>query len=186
MKKRQKIIAITAIIVILASTLTVFLGRINSSPPPVTLQTPQQYLSYQGNMSKIFLVATTSEYSEVNQTYTSNDGKIIQKGTSLFIITATLRNDYTSDEPPPLKGIPIAPADGTAYIYLTAQLRDKAGIVNATDVTVPDFSIPSTPGAALVLASGQTASVNIYLSVNQKDVSKYGLNVIFIGDSIPT
>ena len=186
MKKQQKIIAITAIIVILASTLTLFLGNINSSSPPKTQQTPQQYLSYQGNTSKIFLVATTAEYSEVNQTYATNDGKIIQKGTPLFVITATLRNDYTSDEPPPPKGIPIAPADGTAYIYLTAQLQDKAGIVNATDVTVPDFSIPSTPGAGLVLASGQTASVNIYLTVNQKNISQYGLNVIFIGDSIPT
>jgi hypothetical protein len=186
MKKRQQIIAITAIIVILASTLTVFLGSINSSPPPVTQQTPQQYLSYQGNLSKIFLVATTSEYSEANQTYTTNNGQIIQKGTPLFVITATMRNGYTSDEPPPPNGIPIAPADGTAYIYLTAQLHNKAGIVNATDVTVPDFAIPKTPGAALVLASGQTASVNIYLTVNQKDISEYGINVIFIGDSIPT
>jgi hypothetical protein len=186
MKKRQKIITITAIIIILASTLTVFLGNINSSPPPKTQQTTQQYLSYQGNTSKIFLVNTNSEYGEVNQTYTTNDGQIVRKGTPLFIITVTMRNDYTSDAPPPPNGIPIAPADGTAYLYVTGQLRDKVGIVNAIDVTVPDFSIPSTPGAALVLASGQTASVNICLTVNQNDIIEYGINVIFIGDSIPT
>ena len=110
---------------------------------------------------------------------------MIQKGSSLFIITATLRNDYTIDDPPPPNGIAISPADGTAYVYLTAQLKNDEGIINAKDVTVPDFSIPSIPGAALVLASGQTASVNIYLSVNEDNISDYDIEAVFIGDSIP-
>jgi hypothetical protein len=137
-------------------------------------------------VSKIFLVAATSAYAEANETYIAIDGQVVQWGSLLFVVTATLRNDYTSDDPPPFNGVPISPADGTAYVYLTASLYGKEGAINARDVTVPDFSIPSTPGAALVLASGQTASVNIYLAVNQKNINDFNFKMIFIGDSIPT
>jgi hypothetical protein len=130
-------------------------------------------------------VAATAAYGSASQTYNTTDGQVVQKGSPLFIINVTLRNDYNLDDAPPSKGIPISPADGTAYVYITAQLNNEERIIKAIDVTVPDFSIPSTPGAALVLASGQTASVNIYLSVNEKNISDYGIKAIFIGDSIP-
>lgn len=186
MRKRLQIFAIVAIILILASTLAVFLANTDfSSPKPQPIG--KQYLFYNGNMSKIFLVAATTTYVDANQTYGAANGQLVQKGSPLFILTLTLRNDYTSDEPPPpFKGIPISPADGTAYVYLTAQLYDKGGVANASDVTVPDFSIPSTPGAALVLASGQTEFVDIYMAVDQKSVIGYDINMIYVGDSIPT
>jgi hypothetical protein len=184
MRRNLKITAIVAIIVILASTFVVFLG-INDFSSLETLSPSRQYLSYQGNVSKIFLVSATAGYGSASETYNTIDGQVVQKGSSLFIINVTLRNDYTLDDPPPPKGIPISPADGTAYVYLTAQLNNEEGIIKAIDVTVPDFSIPLTPGAALILASGQTASVNIYLAVNETNIIDYDIKAIFIGDSIP-
>ncbi len=184
MNKRLKLATISVIIIILASTAIAFLANSGFSHQK-THSTAQQYLSYQGNASKIFLVDAVAEYALSSQTYNTTDGQVIQKGSSLFIITATLRNDYTIDDPPPPNGIAISPADGTAYVYLTAQVKNEEGIIKAKDITVPDFSIPSTPGAALVLASGQTASVNIYLSVNEDNISDYGIEAVFIGDSIP-
>ena len=184
MRKRLKITTIVVIIIILASTFIVFLGT-NDFSSPKTQPTALQYLSYQEHVSRIFLVAATAGYVFASQTYNTTFGQVVEKGSPLFIINVTLRNDYTLDDPPPSKGLPISPADGTAYVYLTAQLNNEEGIVKAIDVTVPDFSIPSTPGAALVLASGQTASVNIYLAMNEKNIIDYGIKVIFIGDSIP-
>ena len=185
MIKRFKLLTIIAIVLILVSTLIVYLGSIDFSAPKEQLVT-RQYLSYGGNVSKIFLVGSNAGYSEANETYSAVDGQVVQKGSLLYVITVTLRNDYSSDDPPPSEGVPISPADGTAYIYLTALLQNKDGPIEAKDVTIPDFSIPSTPGAALVLATGQTALVNIYLAVNQKNISEYSIKVIFIGDSIPT
>jgi len=184
--RRLKLFAITAVIVILVSTLIVYLGNIGSSSPKEQQLVTQQYLSYEGKASKIFLVASKAGYAEVNETYSTVDGQTVQKGSLLYVITVTLRNDYSSDNPPPAKGLPISPADGTAYVYLTAQLQSKDGSIEAKDVTVPDFSIPATPGAALVLATGQTAYLDIYLAVKQKNISDYSIKVIFIGDSIPT
>jgi hypothetical protein len=184
MTKRLKLFAIAAVAIVLVSTLIVYFANIDL--PPKTQSTLPQYLSYGGNVSKIFLVASTVGYGEANETYTATDGQVVQKGSLLFVVTATLRNDYSSDNPPPPNGVPIAPADGTAYVYLTAQLNSKEGAVKAKDVTVPDFVIPSTSGAAIVLAAGQTAPVNIYMAVNQKDITDCIIKMIFIGDSIPT
>jgi len=145
------------------------------------------YLLYQGKLSKIYLVTSTSSYGNANETYTTPAGQFVQQGSPLFIITVTLRNDYSSEEAaPPPNEVPVSPADGTAYVYFTAKVYDENGAVNATNVTVPDFSLPSTPGTALVLSSGQTASANIYTSTDKTGITKYGVEVIFLGDSIPT
>jgi hypothetical protein len=182
---KPKLLAVAASFIILASTLFVFLGSIDLIPLE-SQQISGRYLSYNGGVSKIFWVATTASYACVNETYTSIDGQVVPKGSMLLVVNATLRNDYTSDDPPPPHGVPISPADGTAYVYLTAQLNSKAGVVEARDVTVPDFSIPATPGAALVLAEGQTASVDIYMAVSEKNINDFYIKLIFVGDSIPT
>jgi hypothetical protein len=69
---------------------------------------------------------------------------------------------------------------------LTAQLYDKEGQLNATNVSVSDFSLTTASGPGLVLSSGQTAPVNIYMATAQTNINKYEVNLYFLGDSIPT
>jgi hypothetical protein len=185
MRKHLQIFTIFATIVVLMASLVIILYA-NNRVPFEGEQSSPNYLTYQGNSTKIFLIATNTSFSSVNESYSLPDGRLVHKGSLLFTISLTLRNDYTSeDPPPPTKNFPIAPADGTAYLYLTAKLSDTNGIINSSDVTVPDFSLPSTPGASIVLASGQTSSINIDLLVDQKNIINYSPKVIFIGDSIP-
>jgi len=186
MKKNLQTLAVFAIAIITVSlTSAVFLntefgGQTAESVSP-------GYLLYQGELSKIYLVTSTYSYGNANKTYTTPAGQFVQLGSPLFIITVTLRNDYSSEEaPPPPNEVPVSPADGTAYVYFTAKVYDGNGAVNATNVTVPDFWLPSTPGTALVLSSGQTASANIYMSTDKTGIIKYGIETIFLGDSIPT
>jgi hypothetical protein len=147
-----------------------------------------RYLSYNDMTSKIYLIDSITSYDKTNETYATADGQIVEKGTSLFVITMTLRNDYTSDNPaPPLNNQDqTSPADGTAYLYLTAQLYDKDGKLNATNVSMSDFSLPTKSGTGLVLSSGQTTSIKIYMATSQTNINRYELNLYFLGDSIPT
>jgi hypothetical protein len=176
------VLALTTIIV--SATLTILLNF--DFTDRKTESGTQRYLSYKGEQSRIYLVDATSYYSNANETYVTPYGQVVQQGSPLLVITVTMRNDYSPEIPPPPNGLPISPADGTAYVYFTASLYNKDRAVNATNVTVPDFWLPSTLGTALVLASGQIAQTNIYLSTDQRDVTRYVVEMIFLGDSIPT
>jgi hypothetical protein len=184
MKKRLAITLFVLIIVVVAG-FTVYLSATLTKPGDSSAI--PRYLGYNDKMSKIFLIESVTSYSTANETYTTADGQIVEKGTSLFVITMTLRNDYTSDNPaPPLNNQDqTSPADGTAYLYLTAQLYNKDGQLNATNVSVSDFALTAVSGTGLVLSSGQTAPVNIYLSTSQTNINKYEVTIYFLGDSIP-
>ncbi len=185
MKKLKQTIATLAIIAVLAAIVVILLT--NDKAIPSKPQQAPQYLQYQGTPSKIYLLSTATSYTTANETFTTAQGQTIEKGTPLFLITVTLRNDYTSDDPPPPlpNNPPISPADGTAYLYLNANLYNKNGVINATNVSNSDFSIPGTSGSGLVLASGQTESVNIYMMTNQTNINSFNLKLTTLSDSIP-
>jgi hypothetical protein len=183
----KKWLAITLLVLVIAvAGLTVYLTGIVSKPGDSSVI--PGYLSYNDKTSKIYLVDSFTSYGKTNETYTTADGQIVERDTPLFIITMNLRNDYTSDNPaPPLQNQEhTAPADGTAYLYLTAQLHNKEGKLNSTNVSISDFSLTATNGTGLVLSSGQTALVNIYMATSQTNIDKYEVNIYFLGDSIPT
>jgi hypothetical protein len=185
MKKCSAITLLVLVIVVLAGFTIYLSGTLIPSGGSSAIP---RYLVYNDKTSKIYLMDSFTSYSNANETYTTPDGRIVEKGTPLFVITITLRNDYTSDNPaPPLDNQEqTSPADGTAYLYLTAQLYDKEGQLNATNVSVSDFSLTAASGTGLVLSSGQTAPVNIYMATSQTNINKYEVNLYFLGDSIPT
>ncbi len=168
---------------VLAALLLNTWSKGNSAAPHLEPQTPH-YLSLNGNPSKIYIVSATPSYGLANQTYISADGQKILKGNRLFTINLTLRNDYTNEDPPPSMGTPVSPVDGTAYICLNFTLQNKNGFVNSINVTPPDFSSQSSDKTGLVLASGQTNSVEICLATNQTDISQFDVNLVSVSDSI--
>jgi hypothetical protein len=184
--KKNLVIILLVLIIIVVTGFTIYLSGTLTKPGDSSVI--PGYLVYNEKTSKIYIIDSFTSYSNANETYTTADGQIVEKGTPLFVITMTLRNDYTSDNPaPPLQNQDqTSPPDGTAYLYLTAQLYDKDGELNATNVSVSDFSLTSASGTGLVLSSGQTASVNIYLATSQTNINKYEVNLNFLGDSIPT
>jgi hypothetical protein len=185
MKKRLTITLLVLLIAVVAG-FTIYLSE--TLPKPRDSSVIPRYLDFNDKTSKIYLIDSVTSYSNTNETYVTADGQIVEKGTPLFVITVTLRNDYTSDNPaPPLHNQDqTSPADGTAYLYLTAQLYDKDSQLNATNVSMSDFSLTATSGTGLVLSSGQTAPVNIYMATSQTNINRYEVNLYFLGDSIPT
>jgi hypothetical protein len=161
---------------------------VNDGAAPLTTNTPPQssgYLPWSSNSTKIYLVSTSSSWSTANETYIAADGRIISAGSSLFVVTVVVRNDYTADEPAPPVESPISPADGTAYLCLTAQPVNGDASASSSLVT-GDFQIPGTQGTGLVLASGQTASAQILVYPTLANVGSYRVGLSFLGDCIPT
>jgi hypothetical protein len=184
MKKLLQLFAILGIIIILISALAVFLAT-NEFEGAITDSVEAGYFSYNGAESKIFLIAVSSSQTVSNETFSAPKGEIILQGTPLLILHATLKNDYSADTPAPPVTVPMAPADGTAYVYLTAQLYDNSKSVNATNVSSGDFFVTNKEGTGIVLASGQTVSVTVCIAFTA-NTNRYNLILSFLGDSIPT
>jgi hypothetical protein len=184
--KKLLVILLLVLCLVAVAGFAVFL--FGTTPTPGDSAAIPHYLFYDGTTSKIFLIDADTTYCNANESYVAPDGQVVEKGTPLFVVTMTLRNDYTSDNPaPPLHNQDqTSPADGTAYLYLTAQLYDKAGVLNATDVSVSDFSLASVSGSGFVLSSGETAIVKIYIATPHTDIDKYDANLYFLGDCIPS
>jgi len=93
----------------------------------------------QGNETKIFLVSTDNpRYGVYNWRYTGY-GAEINEGDPCFIVSVTVRNDYTTnsifiDEDSPFGLI-------NNHVKLTANLYNQQGRVDAVDVTYPINSL---------------------------------------------
>ena len=144
----------------------------------------RHYLSFNGSESRIAMVSTTSSFTPTNQTYTSADGKQVAKG-GLYTINLTLRNDYSSDNPPPSTGTPTAPIDGTAYIFLKATLLVYDVAYPSINLSPSDFTTTSADQTGLVLASGQTNTVQMILATNQTNINDFFVTLVSVTDSIP-
>jgi hypothetical protein len=142
------------------------------------------YLTYAAAPSRVYLASATTSNIIADQTYLLADGQEVPKGSELLQLKVILRNDYTSDNPPPSKGTPVSPVDGTAYICLSITLYSKNGAATANILSPSDFSVSSPDEIGLVLASGQTNSVNINLASNPSDISRFEVNLVSVGDSI--
>lgn len=183
---RKKSAVIAGIILLLLSALSVFfvlfLGGLTA---PKTDETTPHYFTYKGSESRIYLISSPSTSTLINQTYTSEDGKQIAQGSHLYTIELTLRNDYSSDNPPPSIETQTAPIDGTAYILLRATLLDNDVSVPTINLSQSDFSVLSTDETALVLASGQTNTIQLLLATNQTKITGFFLNMTSLSDSVP-
>jgi hypothetical protein len=145
------------------------------------------YLSYQDKESKIYLLTENASLGYANESFTASDGTIVEKGTPLYTITITLRNDYTADNPPPPQNNlnQISPADGTSYLYLTTQLYNGESKLNSTDVSISNFLLPTTSGTGIVISSGEAETVNIFLVTSQSSIDNYKISLYYLGDSMP-
>ncbi len=184
MKRKQisaVIIATALIVIVVLSVFVVFIGSIAPESQPFT----PHYLTYQGTASKIYLASATTSYTTARQNYSTPYGQQVPEGTQLFTINLTIRNDYSSDNPPPsLSGIPAAPIDGTAYVCLNFTAYNKQGAVPTVNVTPSDFTPAQSAQTGLVLASAQTLNTNIILATNNTEINAFTVDLVSVSDSI--
>jgi len=132
--------------------------------------------------TRIFLVSTTTDYGDADETIKSpnpTEGNIINKGDPIFIINATLRNDYTPQNPLPLS------SNNYAFIFVTATLYSQNRTISGKDVSPTDAHIGAFPTAFLGLNSGATASVAIWISTANRNIDNYTFNLDIFGTPPP-
>src|SRR5271169_188488 len=95
--------------------------------------------------SKLYLISANSSYQTIN-------------GKACLVIEATVRNDYTAQEPPPMDNSGIN-STGMVYFGLTAIFYEGNKIVSSEDVTSTGSSPLGVP--QIGLGSGQTSVIPI-------------------------
>lgn len=151
--------------------------------PTVTSSTPF-YLPYQGNTSHILLVTATAAYGTYPGPSVPQMGSTpgVKKGDPCLIINATIQNDYSTANPLPDQNV-FNLTNSSANLYLTAQIFNNHGQVKATDVTPPYPTVPLN-GAFVSLASGENATLTMYLATSHMDLTHFTIVLEYVG-SVP-
>ena len=165
------VIVIIALIVVL-SVAGALLAMNLAKSPSSGISVADAKLDYTGylNGTKLFLVSAKATYG-------------VHNGQACFIINATVRNDYTAQQPPPMDNFP-GNSSVAAYFGLTAKLYDKTGLIASSDVT-SSGSVPlGVP--EISLDSGQTCTVEIDMATSSRSVNHYSISLVDIaGYPIP-
>jgi hypothetical protein len=166
MKVTRIVITALAVIAIVVAVLLV----INLALPSSEVPAANTKLDNAGYLrgTRLFLVSAKASYG-------------LHNGQACFMINATVRNDYTVQQPPPMDNW-LSPSDGTAWFGLTATLYDRNGQVNASNV---DPGVPlGVPEVGL--DSGETATFVINMATSSQSISTYSILLVDIaGYPIP-
>jgi hypothetical protein len=171
-KSRVKIAAGIIIIVTAVTILSIFVVINLAQKPSQEVLKSNAKLNNAGYLggSKLFLVSANAAYG-------------VHGGQACFIITATMRNDYTEQQPPPMDNSTVN-SSGTAYFGLTATLYCNNAQISANDITCPGSVPLGVPQIAL--ASGQTTTVEIDMATSDRNISSYIIDPIAVeGYPIP-
>jgi hypothetical protein len=179
--KKRIVFAVFPLIVISLGVYLVVWGGFLASKPQAFAP---HYLAHQGEDSRIYVASQTTSYIYAEKEYTTSDEQTVPVGSGIFTINLTLRNDYSSDAPPPTSGTPVSPVDGTAYVRLKATLFNNDASIPTINVSPSNFAT-SSDQVGVVLASGQTTNVQMLLATNQTKITGYTVTLDFVGDSIP-
>lgn len=136
------------------------------------------YLTLQGNATKIYVVSVnvTSGYYPYD-TRSGFGGQEVTYGEPCLIINVTVRNDYSTQYPPPMQypGLPTF-----AYVFLTAQIFHGNTEIKATDLT--QAGLPADSYSYATLNGGQTGTVSVYLATTSKsEVTSYKIIPVWVG-----
>lgn len=162
--KKDKFIIFAAMIAVLVILLSAFLiipqihhaSTLTQPSKPIHPVT-DYYLSFEGNISKIFVVSANASYG--NYPYSTrlspNGALLAENGEPCYIINVTMRNDYST----------------LMYVWLTAQIFDGENQINATDLLLN--GLPPSSGAMVGLNSGESGTFSLYLGTNNKEATSF-------------
>jgi hypothetical protein len=181
--KKAKFIILAVIIVVFVILLSAFwiipqiTPTLTSAPIASNATSPSgYYLPYEGNNSKIFVVSANASYgSYPYPTVTLFNGTVVKRGEPCFIINVTIRNNYSTQYPPPYSQ---SNNPTLAYVFLTAQIFNGKNQINTMDITPPLNMYNG--GAYAPLSSGENATLTMYLSTNNRDITSFQIVARFI------
>ncbi|MGA2385435.1 MAG: hypothetical protein ABSG33_02760 [Candidatus Bathyarchaeia archaeon] len=142
------------------------------------------YLSFRGNITRIFVVSTNLSsgfYPYPTRSAMGQQGgpPVVEKGEPCVIINVTVRNDYSAQYPPPAQFLN-NPTPAFAYVFLTAKIFSGNNEINATDLT--QVGLPPDSLSFAGLNGGETATISIYLATTSKmEITSFQIVPVWIG-----
>jgi hypothetical protein len=155
----------------------------SAAPQPGYL-TIDSYIQTEVRETRIFLVSSSAKYSVYPEDVNPQDPRYpdMHKGDPCIIIQATLRNDY-SEQNPPVSGFATA-SDGKNFslVAFTTNLYDATGRVSAVDVT-PSYpsGLHNIPQHGLPV--GETVTIQIYKATSNRDIDRYEFFISYLGSA---
>ena len=149
---------------------------------------PSESNFYLGN-SRIFVVSANASYGTYPYpTVTSmphpSPSVIAKNGESCVIINVTLRNDYSTQDPPPNK--PAFHNASTVYVALTAKIFEGENQIDSRDITnAADIGSVFVNRAFTSFSYGETDTVTIYLATDNAAVTSFQLVPYYVGSFPP-
>ena len=120
----------------------------------------------------IFLVSTDNPRYGFSKWNASDYFVEVHEGDPCFIVTVTVRNDYTTD---PLWDDGDSPSNMyNKFVTLTVYLYNQQGRVDAVDVK-------SLYGYVYSIEPGETDPIDMYLATDRKDIERYKIYVTYVG-----
>ena len=101
---------------------------------------------------------------------------VVTNGEPCVIINITVRNDYSSQYPPPNPN-PQHPT--SVFVILTATLINGANQINTTDLL--KVGLPPDAGAFADVNGGGNATLSLYLATDQGDITSFQIVPAWIG-----
>jgi hypothetical protein len=148
----------------------------------VVAQSPHYLAFSSGNESKIFLESAKASYSfwSLDDTHIDwfTNGPIIHKGDPVFIINATLRNDYTQNDQYKVD------SSNRSFVVLNVKLYDKDGSVIDALQAYPRVDTRLN-GHIFRFDSGKTASIGIFMATNNRSIDHYEILVASVSSMPP-
>ena len=185
-KLKGKLTIVIAVIAVSLILLSAFLVEQQIRPSATPVVEPIQassnyYLPYDGNISRIFVVSASASYGYYPYpTVTLFNGSVVKKGEPCCIINVTIRNDYSTQNPPPYSQ---SNNPTLAYVFLTAQIFNGKNQIDAMDIT-PPLNM-ANGGAYAPLSSGENVTGAIYLATKNTDITSFQIVARFIGGLPP-
>ena len=142
------------------------------------------YLSYRGNISRIFVVSTSISsgfypYPTRRAIGQTSGPSVVEKGEPCVIINVTVRNDYSAEYPPSPR-FPNSSTPAFVWVYLTAKIFSGNNEMNATDLT--NVGLPPDSLSYASLNGGATETVSIYLATKSKsEITSFQIVPAWIG-----
>ena len=179
--KRTKWIPLVVLIIVVIVVSLLAINHLQTSSSSTPSNTPQVsssstpsnaslnnagYLEYRDQESKLFLVSANASYGVYSANATWSGGTFDNR--DCFVITATIRNDYTNPE--------------RVYFAVSATLYAGSSKVSANDVTGAIIGSMSPPLGVpqWSIRCGETDTVEIYLATNNKNIDIYSINIIIL------
>jgi hypothetical protein len=179
---RKMAIGLAIVVSAVLSLVAVYYFANQTSPIPNPIQSVSNFYL---DDSRIFVVSANASYGNYPYptvtTYPHPEPSIIAKhGEPCVIIKVTLRNDYSTQDPPPNN--PVPNSTSIVHVALTAKIFEGEDQIDSRDITnAADIGSVFVNRAFTSINYGETDTVTIFLATDSTNVTSFQLVPFYIG-----